>query len=161
MPCPHALRVSRVHLVPRAMGVFPSLAWCPPLPPHPRPHLPTLLAYPLPAPRGGGGSTMPGCRALGDSQLLAPPLHRLRSSSLSGWFLSLSPPFMTHPRSPFLFPSRLCPLSSTSSFPISPHFPSFPSSVLSFPSLFLLFAPAFLTASPPLSLLPSPPLLSA
>lgn len=88
-----------------------------------------------------------------------PPLHRLRSSSLSGWFLSPSPPFMTHPSSPFLSP----PFQTLPTFfhLLISHlllvFPPFPLLFSPF-HLFLLFASASFLA---LSLLPSASLLSA
>lgn len=151
VPCPS---------VPCAAGVFPSLPGVLLSPPPSFPTSPHAACLPSAGSPGWGWAAY-NARLQGTGRRVSswhPPLHRLRSSSLSGWFLSLSPPFMTHPNSPFLsLPFQTLP---TFFHLLISHllliFPPFPLMFSPF-HLFLLFASAFfLTASLlcPCSLLP-------
>lgn len=98
VPCP-SVPCAWACFLPCLVSSSSRLPRCPPPPPH--------AACLPPAGSLGWGWAAYNARLQGTGRRVSswhPPLHRLRSSSLSGWFLFPSPPFMTHPSSPFLSP---------------------------------------------------------
>lgn len=156
---PFVLRVSHVHLprVPRA--------WCLPCLVSSLPFL--LASAPCRLPWVGRAAYNARLQSIGQSVSSRHPLHRLRSSSLSSWFLFSPFPLyislaLTQALIFSLFPSFLChSLQTFDPFLVFPSPSHFSSSVL-FPHLFcILFAPhscSFLTVPlpSPCSLLPPP-----